>query len=210
MEGKSMTKRKFAIALVAMACSVVVQARDPKPTYQPATELNTPGFLTAPADGGRITVVYTGARGMSKKQVAEYAMLRAAEFTAESGQEWFAVIDTKAQKVQLVENKNDLKARGGFGAGESTGTGAGGAGAGASPRGTADSSTRGGPSTGGFGGGDVPYQALERWTPPSVHQTVLVIQMGKGDQASFAGVTKTPEIFPASTTAAEIRAKMKP
>jgi hypothetical protein len=205
-----MTKRILGLAVVAIVWAVAVPARDPKPTYQPATEINSPGFLTAPADGGRISVVYTGARGMSKKQVAEYAMLRAAEFTAESGQEWFAIIESKAQKVQLVDAKGDLKSRGGFGGGESTGTGAGGSGATATPRGTADSSTRGGPSTGGFGGGDVPYQALERWTPPSVHQTVLVIQMGKGDQASFAGVTKTPEIFPASTTAAEIRAKMKP
>jgi hypothetical protein len=205
-----MTKRILGIAVVAMVWSAAVPAKDPKPTYQPATEINTPGFLTAPADGGRISVVYTGARGMSKKQVAEYAMLRAAEFTAESGQEWFAVIDTKAHKVPLVEAKNDLKARGGFGGGESTGTGAGGSGGTASPRGTSDSATRGGPSTGGFGGGDVPYQALERWTPPSVYQTVLVIQMGKGEQASFAGVKKAPEIFPASTTAAEIRSKMKP
>jgi hypothetical protein len=204
-----MTKRILGIAVVAMVWSAAVSGRDPKPTYQPATEINTAGYLTAPADDGRIAVVYTGARGMSRKQVAEYAMLRAAEFTAESGQEWFAIIDSKAQKVPLVEAKNDLKARGGFGGGESTGTGAGGGG-GAAPRGTTDSSTRGGPSTGGFGGGDVPYQALERWTPPSVFQTVLLIQMGKGDQASFAGVKKTPEIFPASSTAAEIRAKMKP
>ncbi len=137
-------------------------------------------------------------------------MLRAAELTLESDQEWFAVIESKTQNVQL-QSKDDLKSRtaGGFVGGESASTGAGGAGGTASPGGVSDSVTRGGPSTGGFGGGDVPYQVLERWTPPTVPQTVIVIQMGKGDEASFDGLDKEPEIFGARTVADEIRGKMK-
>ena len=51
---------------------------------------------------------------------------------------------------------------------------------------------------------------LERWTPPKVLQTIITIQMGSGEKAEFAGVAKAPEIFPAKTTADDIRAKMKP
>lgn len=167
------------------------------------------GYFSAPTDDGRIAVAYTGAKGMSRAQVAQYAMLRAAELTLESGQEWFAVIETKTQNVPL-QVQDDLKSRtgGGFVSGESAGTGTGGAGAAPSRPGVADPAVRGGPSTGGFGGGDVPYQVLERWQPPTVPQTILVIQMGSGDQASFEGLKKTPEIFGARTVAEEIRGKM--
>jgi hypothetical protein len=51
---------------------------------------------------------------------------------------------------------------------------------------------------------------LERWTPPMVPQTVIVIQMGKGEKAAFPGLTKAPEIFSAKTTASDIRAKTAP
>ena len=194
----------FATAAALLAAC----ASTPAPTYQAAADLNSSGYLTAPRDDGRHTVAYTGARGMSRAQVAEFAMLRAAEFTLESGQEWFAVIETTTQNVQLLE-QDELQDRsgGGFVGGESAGTGSGGAGSTPTP-GASDAMTRGGPSTGGFGGGDVPYQVLERWTPPTVPQAVLVIQMGKGDEASFPGLAKAPEIFGAQTLADEIRGKM--
>ena len=51
---------------------------------------------------------------------------------------------------------------------------------------------------------------MERWTPPTALQTVLVIQMGKGEKGTFAGVKKAPEIFSAATVAADIRAQMAP
>ena len=202
--------RSIGIAVATFVLSGCATA--PVASYEAAAGLNRSGYLTAPAENGRHTIVYTGAKGMSREQVAEYALLRAAEFTAESDQEWFAVIDTKNQKVQLSRGKDDLQGRsGGFiSGGESSSSGAGGSGASPSPGGVADSSTRGGPSTGGFGGGDVPYQVLERWTPPTVHQTVIVIQMGKDTQATFPGLDKPPEIFPAKSTAAEIRGRMKP
>jgi hypothetical protein len=203
-------KAIIGIATAVIALSACATA--PATSYEAAASLNSSGHLTVPADNGRHTIVYTGAKGMSREQVAAYALLRAAEFTVESGQEWFAVIDTKNQKVELARGKDDLQGRsGGFiSGGESAGAGAGGAGATASPAGVSDSTTQGGPSTGGFGGGDVPYQVLERWTPPTVHQTVIVIQMGKDSQATFRGLNAAPEIFAAKSTAAEIRGRMKP
>jgi hypothetical protein len=148
---------------------------------------------------------------MTREQVAEFALLRAAEFTAESGLEWFAVTDTKTQKVALVV-KDDLKSRSGsiIGGGGGASTGAGGSGATSSPRGASDASTAGGASTGGFGGGAPPTQLTERWVPPMVMQTIIVIQMGKGEEATFPGLKKAPQIFSAKTTAEEIRAKMQP
>jgi hypothetical protein len=198
-----------AFAAVLWGCA---SAPPPAAVYQPATDVNGAGYLTSPAESGRFAVVYTGTRGMSRERVAEFALLRAAEFTAESGKEWFAVITTKTQTVQLVQSKEDLKNRsgGGFigGPGGSS-TGAGGTGAPAT-RGTADAQTGGSATSGGFGGGAPPTQVLERWTPPKVPQTVIVIQMGTGEQAKFPGLDKAPEIFSAKTVASEIRAKMNP
>ncbi len=203
--------RIIAVAAIAAVLWGCASAPPPAAVYKPATDVNSAGYLTAPAENGRFAVAYTGTKGMSRERVAEFALLRAAEFTQESGQEWFAVIATKTQTVQLVPSKDDLKTRsGGFigGPGGSS-TGAGGSGAPAS-RGTADAQTGGGATAGGFGGGAPPTQVLERWTPPTVPQTVIVIQMGSGEQAKFPGLDKAPEIFSAKTVASDIRAKMNP
>jgi hypothetical protein len=204
-------KRSMGVAAVAAVLWGCASAPPPAPVYQAATEVNSPGYLTAPAENGRYLVSYTGTRGMSREQVAQFALLRAAEFTAESGKEWFAVISTKTQSVTPTPPRDDLKTRsGGFigGPGGSS-TNAGGSGSPAT-RGTADAQTGGGATAGGFGGGAPPTQVLERWTPPKVPQTAIVIQMGSGEKAEFAGVDKAPEIFPAKATADDIRAKLKP
>jgi hypothetical protein len=213
MEESNM-KRIIGIATYAVMLSAFATTAAAKPPvaaqYEAAADINSAGWLTAPAEGGRFYVAYTGSKGMSRQQVAEFALLRAAEFTAESGQEWFAVIETKTQKVALA-SKDDLRTRSGAiigGPGGAT-AGSGGSSA-ASPRGATDASTAGGASTGGFGGGAPPTSVTERWVPPTVPQTVIVIQMGKGEKGEFPGVKKTPEIFSAKTTAEEIRAKMKP
>lgn len=205
-------KRSMGVAAIAAVLCGCASAPPPAPVYEAATEVNSPGYLTVPSESGRFVVSYTGTRGMSREQVAQFALLRAAEFTAESGKEWFAVITTKTQGVTLAQTKEDLKNRsgGGFiGGPGGSGTGAGGTGAPAT-RGTADAQTGGSATAGGFGGGAPPTQVLERWTPPKVLQTVIVIQMGSGEKAEFAGLSKAPEIFSAKTTANEIRAKMKP
>jgi hypothetical protein len=205
-------KRSMGVAAIAAVLWGCASAPPPAPVYEAATQVNSAGYLTAPTENGRYLVSYTGTKGMSREQVAQFALLRAAEFTAESGKEWFAVITTKTQLVALVQTKEDLKNRsgGGFigGPGGSS-TGAAGTGAPAT-RGTADAQTGGGATAGGFGGGAPPTQVLERWTPPKVLQTAIVIQMGTGEKAEFPGLEKAPEIFPAKTTADDIRAKMKP
>lgn len=191
-----------AAALALGACQTTM------PVYQAAKAPGSVGYSTAQADGDRYTVVYTGEKGMSRAQVSEYALLRAAELTMDSGKEWFAVLEASTRKVTLVDpDASDLTGKGELAPGSVT------AGSGAptpstnSP-GVGDAQVNLGPSTGGFGGGDVPYQVLERWTPPKGYQTTIVIQMGSGDQASFEGLDKEPEIYAAQAVSDEIRAKM--
>lgn len=179
--------KRLALVAVTLALSACQTAM---PTYQAASVPNGVGYFSAPADNGRQAVTYTGEKGMTPAQVAEFALLRAAELTIASGQEWFAVLHTAGQQVQ-VGDVNRIDGRSGAVlTGESTTAGA------------------GGPSTGGFGGGDVPYQVLERWTPPTVHQTTILVQMGSGQQASFEDLESAPEIYSAQAVVDQIRSKM--
>jgi hypothetical protein len=176
-------------------------------SYEAASGPNQVGYFSAPVDEGRLAVSYTGKKGMTPAQVAEFALLRAAELTLASGQEWFAVLHTDSQKVQVGDINSIAGRSGSILTGESTTAGSGGDRTGATP-GIDDAGVPGGPTTGGFGGGDVPYQVLERWTPPTVNQTILIVQVGSGNQASFEGLESTPEIYSAQEVAAQIRAKM--
>lgn len=198
-------KKLLSIAATALLAGCM----NSMPAYQAAGGPNSIGYFAAPAENGRFSVGYTGGKDMSATQVAEFAMLRAAEMTSAAGHEWFAVLSSTSREVQDGAI-NDIQGRSGsvLSTG-SIGAGAGGGGskAGAAP-GVSDGSVATGPSTGGFGGGDVPYQVLERWTPPTLHQTTLLIQMGSGNAASFEGLAKTPEIFSAADVANGIRAKM--
>lgn len=174
-------------------------------TYQPHTT-KAGGYQTQQTEPNRYVVVYTGAKGAKKNQVAQFALLRAAELAVETGNEWFAVISSSSQQVDLNAVTNTIEAGGSFLTGEAVGTGSGGA-AGGTGRG--DPTVGGGGTFGGFGGGDVPYQAMERWRPVNVHQTIMIIQVGSGDGASFPGAISQPEIFDAKATVDEIRATMK-
>lgn len=201
-EGKPVMKKVLLIAAAVMALGACKSAT--VPAYKAAGGINQVGYLSAPEADGRATVVYTGAKGTTKAQVAEYALLRAAELASEGGYEWFAVLNSSSEKVDLAAD-TDLTDKGSLDGGNAT------AGSGAEPTDGNFGSNPDvalGPTTGGFGGGDVPYQVMERWTPPQGYQTTLIIQMGSGDEASFPGATSAPKIFPAEETAAGIREKM--
>jgi hypothetical protein len=175
--------------------------------YQAASSPGGVGYFSAPVDNGRQAVSYTGEKGMKPAQVAEYALLRAAELTLASGQEWFAVLHSASEEVQVGDVNSIAGRSGSILTGESTTAGSGGdrRGAGA---GVDDAGVPGGPTTGGFGGGDVPYQVLERWIPPTVNRTTLVFQMGSGQEVSIPDLESAPEIYSAQEIATQIRAKM--
>lgn len=162
-----------ASALMLTACGAT------SPSYQ-ALDGRTGGYASQPIESNRYVVSYTGVKGMPKEQVAKYAMLRAAEVTQESGNEWFAVVSTTTRKVDLTKALSSaIGADGHF---LDTGF-----------------------SFGGWGGGAPPAQVLERWKPDDVAQTIMIIQVGSGDDARFPGLTTTPEIFDAKSTTEEIR-----
>lgn len=197
--------------LILVAATLVLNAcGGSSPVYQAAGGPNSAGYFAAPTSDGRYAVTYTGSKKMSAAQVAEFALLRAAELTSSSGKQWFAVLESTSRQVQVGE-ANDLDARAGpvLGGGGTSATAGGGGDRSTATSGIGDGGVPGGPSIGGFGGGDVPYQVVERWTPQTVHQTTLIIQMGSGNQAAFEGLTSAPEIFSAQDVATDIRAKME-
>ena len=176
-------------------------------SYQAASGPGQIGYFSAPVEDDRVAVTYTGKKGMTEAQVAEFALLRAAELTLASGQQWFAVLHADSREAQVGDiNRIDGRS-GAILTSEATTAGSGGDRTGAGPD-IKDAQVPGGPTTGGFGGGDVPYQVLERWRVPGVKQTTLIVQMGSGSQASFEGLESTPEIYSAQEVAAQIRAKM--
>lgn len=187
------------LATAAMSAGPTMAADKKAPTYHEANTPGDSGWFVQDADKGRLAVGYTGEKAESRNEVAQFAMLRAAEFTIEQGQEWFAVLSTKTQSVKQAGE--DLEGRGGhfMGSGAQQGGDAG------IPDARGASQTPSSP----FGGAQVPNGVLERWTP-TVYQTVLIIQTGSGDKATFEGAVKTPKIFAAKDVVAEIRAKMEP
>jgi len=178
-------------------------------SYEPADGPGQVGYFSAPVEDGRMAVTYTGKKGMADTQVAEYALLRAAELTLASGQQWFAVLHSDQREVRVGDITRIDGRTGGFLTSESTTAVAGGGGdrRGATA-GIEDATVPGGPTAGGVYGGDVPNQVLERWIPPTVKQTTLIVQMGSGNRASFEGLESTPQIYSAQDVATQIRAKM--
>lgn len=200
---------KLAVVLALGTAAVVpgMVAAKP-PVYKAAGPNGGVGYTNTKVGDNRYVITYTGDARMKADVVANYALLRAAEFTTEGGHEWFAVLTTSVKEIE-VGSAEDVASRtgtfmgnpdtvnGGSGSDQTAGSG------------LSDSKIPMGPSTGGFGGGDVPPAVLERWKPRKVSQAVLLIQVGSGDQASFPGATKQPEIFEAKKTAEEIRASVK-
>ena len=172
------------IAAAVIALTVAASADD----YHAATNAGSSGYFSAPADGGQWSVGYTGGIGEAKDEVAEYALQRAAELAAEQHKEWFAVLNTNSRRIK-VGDVDDLTAR----AGHFMGT----AGGGGSP-GTASNGGSNGASGYSGQGAAVPSGVLEHWGPRKVYQTILTIQLGSGDQASFPKSDHPPQIFPAA------------
>lgn len=177
--------------------------------YQPASDNGGAGYTSAYMGDNQYVVVFTGDSKTKRDLAANYAMLRAAELTTETGFEWFAVLSSTVKSIEQGGQDDIASRTGPFMGGTQTSVGATGADT-TSGGGTASGGTfNAGASSGGFGGGDVPPAVLERWKPKKVVQAALIIQMGNGDDAKFEGVKKQPEIFAAKATAEELRASMK-
>ena len=158
---------------IAVAAVIAFSACAGAADYRAAGSLGQPGYSAAPLANGRWAVVYTGDFGQPKDEVVKFALRGAAEFSAGRGEEWFAVIDSQTRKVNIAVAGN-LADRTGHFLGDHT------------------------PSGGTMGGPQVPINVLERLNGRLIYQTILTIQPGSGDRASFPGVHQAPQIFPAA------------
>ncbi|MES1200923.1 MAG: hypothetical protein ABUS57_05690 [Pseudomonadota bacterium] len=180
--------------IVGVLMAVILCSSAEAKDYRASQTPGAPGFFNLREDSGFWTVGYTGEPGQSAREVAEYALKRAADLAAEQHQEWFAVLTTTNRMVQAGV-ADDLQTRAGnfMGSGAQANTPAPSAGA---PR-------NGSNNTGTFGGDAVPDAVLERWQARrQVRQTILVIELGSGDNASFPGLGHQPQIFPATESSA--------
>ena len=183
--------KTYLLAVAALVTVLCVSGAEAKP-YQIAEKPGAAGYFNVLDDGGFWTVGYTGEPGQSNREIAAYAMQRAADLAAEQHQEWFAVLTTTNRMVQIGV-ADDLQTRAGnfMGSGPGANTPAPVAGA---------PSTDSHNNTGTFGGAAVPNDVLETWQPRRVRQTLLVIELGSGDKTSFPGLDHTPDIFPATAS----------
>jgi hypothetical protein len=180
--------KQFTLIAAAVMALVVCASADAK-EYRAAETPGAPGYFNL-IDQGFWVVGYTGEPGQSQREIVEYALKRAADLAAEQNQEWFAVLSTTNRMVQLGV-ADDLQTRAGnFMGGGVTATAP--AVSGSAPP------TNSSGNTGSFGGEAVPNAVLERWQPRRVRQTLLVIELGSGDDAEFPGLAEPPQIFPAT------------
>lgn len=84
-----MTRFLACLSLCAMlgACAMVDTA------YGPAYGPRGAGFSEYRIEPGRYRVTFQGGPGAPPQQVADYALLRAAELTLAEGYDWFAITD---------------------------------------------------------------------------------------------------------------------
>ncbi|MET0293388.1 MAG: hypothetical protein ABW042_00100 [Phenylobacterium sp.] len=103
-------KRLLVAALAALSLAACATA----PTvYQPAAGPSAVGYSELRIEPGRYRIIFRGGRGAPAEQVADYALLRAADLTLAEGYDWFLVSDRFVQQE-------------GYGSGSSVSVGAGG------------------------------------------------------------------------------------
>ena len=109
---------KYAVLIIAaLICTPAAAQKG----YKAAKAASDVGYQSSVGTDGRVTIVYTGAKGAKPDDVAKYAMLRAAELTQDAGKEWFAVIKAETRDL-AAGGGSDLRDK--TGPSFSTGTGA--------------------------------------------------------------------------------------
>src|SRR5690606_35349741 len=82
------------------AASLSVAACATPTVYAPSTGAPTSvGFSDYRIETGRYRVSYTGGGGAPMAQVADYALLRAAEVALRDGYDWFRVVDRQDRTI---------------------------------------------------------------------------------------------------------------
>lgn len=89
--------RRLALSLLA-ALSLAACASEPT-RYQPAAGPSAVGFTDMQIEPGRYRITFRGGPGAPPEQVADYALLRAADIALAQGYDWFQVYDRQTGQV---------------------------------------------------------------------------------------------------------------
>jgi hypothetical protein len=172
------------------------------PAY--ADTASTGEFRTAQTGEGEYAVIMRGDRSMDRREVAEQAMLHAAEVTLQQGFEWFMVTSNLTQRIDLqtAASLTELDNAGvnvrDAGAGQ-------GAGADASGSGGGGNSATAGVDPGAVGvGTSVDPRLLERRRPRMAYQTILMIKVGRGHEVQVEDPAHVGEIFDAASIRSQL------
>lgn len=85
--------------LIAITAALALGACATPTVYAPATDAARVGFSDYRIEAGRYRVTFTGGGGAPIAQVADYALLRAAELALRDGYDWFRVVDRVDQRA---------------------------------------------------------------------------------------------------------------
>ena len=92
--------KRLLIAGAALALTGLAACASTPTVYGAATGAQTSvGFTDYRIETGRYRVTFTGGGGAPMNQVADYALLRAAEVSLRDGYDWFRVVDRRDSQV---------------------------------------------------------------------------------------------------------------
>ncbi len=84
---------RLHLVLVALLSTAVVACSSGGTVYKPAEERGAYGYTETQLGKDRYRVTFTGNSRTDKETVNDYAMLRAAELTLQSGYDWFRLVN---------------------------------------------------------------------------------------------------------------------
>ncbi len=94
-----------------LACASLAGCASAPTLYQPAAGPSAVGYSEYRIEPGRYRITFRGGPGAPAQQVADYALLRAADLALAEGYDWFRVAD------RLTEGRSDSGPRLGVGVG---------------------------------------------------------------------------------------------
>lgn len=86
--------------LVLIATVLVVGACTTQSPYTPADSADAYGYYSTPLGADRYRVSFNGNTATGQNTVTDYALLRAAELTAEQGMDWFQIVERATNRTE--------------------------------------------------------------------------------------------------------------
>ncbi len=113
------------LILTASLCAVLAACATAPTVFAPASGPQAVGFSEYRIEPGRYRVTFRGGPGAPFAQVADFALLRAADLTIEGGYDWFRVTDRQASQTGQTSGPQLSLGAGGGSSGHSGGVGVG-------------------------------------------------------------------------------------